>query len=165
MKRLKGILKKVEESILILCFSVMGLVLFLQVVMRFVFNMPLSWVEELARYLQIWITFLGIGYGVRTGSHISMDLVSGKLNDKAKYAVSMFCDIACIWAFCILFKTSFTFLAGQNVLSTAMHIPMQIVYAIIPIGAAIYIIYVLDEMIGKTKEIFFGDKKQEGEGA
>lgn len=170
MKKIKGILVKLEESILILCFSVMGLVLFLQVIMRFVFNMPLSWVEELARYLQIWITFLGIGYGVRKGSHISMDLVSTKLNKGAKYAVSMFCDAACLWAFSILLKTSFVFLSGQNVLSTAMRIPMQLVYAVIPIGTVVYMLYVVNEMVGLTKEQFIGEKlsgakKQEGEGA
>ena len=68
MKRLISGLHKLEEYSLILCLAVMGIVLFVQIIMRTFFSAPLKWAEELARYLQIWITFLGIGYGIRRGS-------------------------------------------------------------------------------------------------
>ncbi len=161
MGKVKDILKKTEDNILMLCFVVMGIILFLQIIMRFVFSSPLAWAEEAARYLQIWITFLGIGYGIRRGSHISMDLLRNRMSPKVKYFVAVFCHLACIYAFYILFQSSLVFLNGQNVLSTAMKIPMKIVYVVIPISAVIYIIYTVADIIELTKNEF--SKKQKVE--
>ena len=49
-----------EEGFMVLALGIMGLVLTAQIVMRYFFSSPFSWAEELARYLQIWITFFGI---------------------------------------------------------------------------------------------------------
>ena len=138
MKRLINGLHKLEEYSLILCLAVMGIVLFVQIVMRTFFSAPLKWAEELARYLQIWITFLGIGYGIRRGSHIGMTLLKDRLPPVLKALCGLIVDVAGFLAFIVLFRTSLQFLAHQNVVSTAMELPMQLVYLVIPVGAVIY---------------------------
>lgn len=156
MKKTVNSLQKLEELSLILCLSVMGIVLFIQIIMRTFFSSPLKWAEELARYLQIWITFLGIGYGVRRGSHIGMTL----LRDRMPAFMQAFCGLivnaAGFAAFAVLFKTSLQFLAHQNVVSTAMELPMQLVYLVIPAGAVIYMIYDLAMMFGDIKKMLKG---------
>lgn len=159
MTKIINILQKIEEYIIVLCLTVMGIVLFLQILMRFFFSSPLSWVEELARYLQIWITFLGIGYGIRKGSHISMSLVKNKMPEIVKYIFEMVCNITSLFVFIILIASSINFITYQNVLSTAMEIPMKLVYSVIPIGATIYIIYSISDIIKLTKEQFIMRKK------
>lgn len=47
-----------EELILVCMFAVMVIVIFVQVIMRFVFNNSLSWSEALARLLFVWLTWL-----------------------------------------------------------------------------------------------------------
>jgi TRAP-type C4-dicarboxylate transport system permease small subunit len=59
------LLNKIEEGFIMVCFAIMALVLALQIFMRYVMNMPLIWSEELARYIFVWATFIGAGYGVR----------------------------------------------------------------------------------------------------
>ena len=120
MKRLISGLHKLEEYSLILCLAVMGIILFVQIVMRTFFSAPLKWAEELARYLQIWITFLGIGYGIRRGSHIGMTLLKDRLPPVLKALCGLIVDVAGFLAFIVLFRTSLQFLAHQNVVSTAM---------------------------------------------
>ena len=39
--------------------SVVVVVTLLQIVLRYAFNAPLIWSEELARFLTVWMTFLG----------------------------------------------------------------------------------------------------------
>ena len=66
-------LARLEEWVLTAAFSVMGVVLLAQVFFRYVLNAPLIWSEELARYLLVWVTFLGIPYGIRHRAHIEME--------------------------------------------------------------------------------------------
>lgn len=153
MKRLISGLHKLEEYSLILCLAVMGIVLFVQIIMRTFFSAPLKWAEELARYLQIWITFLGIGYGIRRGSHIGMTLLKDRLPPILKAICGLIVDVAGFLAFIVLFRTSLQFLAHQNVVSTAMELPMQLVYLVIPVGAVIYMAYDMGMIVSDIRKI------------
>ena len=153
MTRLISGLHKLEEYSLILCLAVMGIVLFVQIIMRTFFSAPLKWAEELARYLQIWITFLGIGYGIRRGSHIGMTLLKDRLPPVLKALCGLIVDVAGFLAFIVLFRTSLQFLAHQNVVSTAMELPMQLVYLVIPVGAVIYMAYDMGMIVSDIRKI------------
>lgn len=153
MKRLISGLHKLEEYSLILCLAVMGIVLFVQIIMRTFFSAPLKWAEELARYLQIWITFLGIGYGIRRGSHIGMTLLKDRLPPILKALCGLIVDVAGFLAFIVLFRTSLQFLAHQNVVSTAMELPMQLVYLVIPVGAVIYMAYDVGMIVSDIRKM------------
>ena len=52
---------------------------FYGVIMRYIFNEPQAWVEELARYSIIWGTFLGFGLALRHNQHIQVDILYDKL--------------------------------------------------------------------------------------
>lgn len=64
-----------EEWIAILLLSTIVVLTFLQVIMRYVFGNSLSFSEEAARYLFVWLTFIGISYGAKNGSHMRVDLL------------------------------------------------------------------------------------------
>ncbi len=147
MKKLVFVLKKTEEWLLLLGVTIMGSVLFLQIVMRFVFSSPLQWPEELARYLHVWITFIGIGYGIRKGSHIGMTLIKDRLKPLPSKILSIFFDLLNIFAFVVLLISSLNFVEHQNVLSTAMQIPMQLVYGVIPVFTFVCILYSIASIV------------------
>ncbi|MBO8173344.1 MAG: TRAP transporter small permease [Bacillaceae bacterium] len=75
MKLLKWLDENAEKSLLIVLFSIMVVVVFFQVFMRYVMENSLSWSEELARYCFIWMIYLGISYGVRKRRHIKVDVL------------------------------------------------------------------------------------------
>lgn len=104
-------------------------------------------------YLQIWITFLGIGYGIRRGSHIGMTLLKDRLPPVLKALCGLIVDVAGFLAFIVLFRTSLQFLAHQNVVSTAMELPMQLVYLVIPVGAVIYMAYDMGMIVSDIRKI------------
>lgn len=70
MKFLKLIDEYLEMSICVALISVIAVVLGLQVFMRYVMQNSLSWSEELARYLFIWLIYIGISYGAKIMRHI-----------------------------------------------------------------------------------------------
>ena len=51
----------------------MTVVVFLQVVYRYVLTQPLHWSEELARYLFVWLSILGATLGLQKRGHFGLD--------------------------------------------------------------------------------------------
>ena len=63
--------------------------IFLQVIMRYVFNNSLFWSEELGRFLFEWLTWIGISLGAKKGQHIKITM----LHDKFSYRKAQMLDI------------------------------------------------------------------------
>lgn len=73
------ILNKIEDVCLVVMFAVMVLTIFLQIIMRFVFNNSLVWSEELGKFIFVWISWLGISIGERKNEHIKITLITDRL--------------------------------------------------------------------------------------
>ena len=78
--QLNQILAYIEMGILAVLTTAMFLVVFSQVIFRYVLNQPSPWTEELSRYLFIWISLLGAAFGVMKQSHFGFDLIVKKLS-------------------------------------------------------------------------------------
>ena len=72
----------IENICLVLLFTVMVATIFIQIIMRFVFNNSLVWSEELGKFVFVWISWLGISIGERSNEHIKITLITDKLNAK-----------------------------------------------------------------------------------
>lgn len=59
--------------------SVMVAVVSVQVLLRYVLNSSLGFADELSRLTFVWSIFLAIPLGIRLGSHIGMELLTGRL--------------------------------------------------------------------------------------
>ena len=73
-----------EETICVILMSVMTIVIFIQVIMRYVMHNSLSWSEELARYCFIWLIYIGIAYGCKLMKHIKIDAALKLFPEKAR---------------------------------------------------------------------------------
>ena len=77
-------------------FAVMVIVIFLQVIMRKVFNDSLTWSEELGKFLFVWITWLGISLGERKGEHIKITMLTDRLPFRAAQIANILSEIIVI---------------------------------------------------------------------
>ena len=69
---------RLAEGLMIVLLAVMTLLVGVQIAGRFIFSYSIFWSDELARFLLIWISFLGMSVGLRHGAHPSIDsLVRG----------------------------------------------------------------------------------------
>jgi TRAP-type C4-dicarboxylate transport system permease small subunit len=64
---------RLAESAMALFIGVMTLLVGAQVAGRFLFGYSIFWSDELARFLLVWIAFLGMSVGVRRGAHPGVD--------------------------------------------------------------------------------------------
>jgi C4-dicarboxylate transporter DctQ subunit len=67
------IINRTEEAVICILLVAITLLVFADVVMRFVFNAGLMWSQELTLHMSAWFVLFGASYGLKVGSHIGMD--------------------------------------------------------------------------------------------
>lgn len=125
-------------------FVIMVSLVFLQVVTRFVINYPISWTEEISRYLMIYIVFLGSALLVRKTAHIAVDFLLEIVNPKTKKALNLVNLIISMVFFGILlyFGTELTIVViGQA--TPNLQFSMAWAYAAVPLGALLMLMNAL----------------------
>lgn len=65
----------IEDWISFAIFWVMAGVVFLQFFSRYVLNDSFAWTDEIARYLLMWITFVGAAVAMRRRNHIAVEVL------------------------------------------------------------------------------------------
>lgn len=68
-------LNKLISQICVLTMAGMTIVVLLGVLFRYVFQSPLSWSEELSRYLMIWAAAMAVSIGVKDNEHVGLTVL------------------------------------------------------------------------------------------
>ncbi len=129
----------------------MACVSFWQVVTRFVFEKPSTWSEVTSRSLQIWMVYLGLVAAFRTGALMSVDLLLRSVPPRARLALTAAIgglDLGVlglvVWnGWSMAERVRSQTLAGVDNPFTGGGISIAVVYAAIPVGAALCTIAVL----------------------
>lgn len=135
-------LNAVAEVLLWVLVASTILVTFIQVLFRYGLDSSLSWSEELARYLFVWIIFIGTSVAARRKQHIFIEIVvalfPARLRDWADQAASVI-SIAFFMIFAYV-----TWLLTANAwqqYSTALDIRISYVYVAAPLGALLSVLH------------------------
>lgn len=152
---------RLEMSICIVLMSILSVVLFIQVFFRYVLGASLSWSEELARYMFIWLVYIGIAYGCKVMRHIKIDAGLYLFPKKArKYVVIIGDVIFFLFAIAIVYYSwgleQKQIMFGQ--LSPAMQIPMWIPYGAPLVGFALTAVRELQTIIFRIKHLKDADE-------
>lgn len=136
--------RKLVKIIIMAMFGLLVLVVFGQVIARFVFNDPFRWSEELARYLQVWIILLTSSICIRKGTHLAVDYATYALPYIYKKILKLI--IFLLIMFYLIMVTLYGFkvvsvIYGQT--SPAMQLQMYLVYLAIPIGGILMFVEAL----------------------
>ena len=139
---------------------VMTVIIFMQVILRYIFLSPLSWPEELARYLMVWMSCLGSAYAVRKGMHISIVFIKNKLPQSAQAGVTIGIHLLVIIFFIFGVVQGFKLSFSQWIEHTAaLELPMTYPTIAIPIGFAMMIMFTLELLIQDIKELLPANKR------
>jgi TRAP-type C4-dicarboxylate transport system permease small subunit len=141
-------LNRITEFAIAVLLSATVVVTLLQVTFRYGLNSSLSWSEELARYLFIWIIFLGMASAARRGEHMAVTALSSILPKELLRPLAAFVILASIIFVAVVLYT--TVLLTENAtsqLSTALEVPVALVYVSAPIGATLTILHLLNALV------------------
>lgn len=81
------------ESLAMIVMAVLALLVFLNAFSRYVFSAPLPWTEEVAIYLMVWLTALGIVMAGIRQALICCDVVTGRLSAGRQRILAGFCAV------------------------------------------------------------------------
>ncbi|MDT4820988.1 2,3-diketo-L-gulonate TRAP transporter small permease protein YiaM [compost metagenome] len=130
MKRLTCLLSRLFESVVVFCLATMVTLVFINVVLRYGFNSGLSLSDEGARYLFVWLTFIGAVIALRDNAHLGVDLLFKHLPPLGQRLCAVLSELLmlfCCWLFFVgsLKQT----LINMHNLSPVAGIPIGLMYA------------------------------------
>lgn len=133
-------LDRVEGFLVAVLLAAMTLLTFLQVVLRYGFNSGLVWALEATVYLFGWLVLIGMAHGVRTNTHIAVDVVTKHLTPRMQKAVALLGAALVFVYIALMFTGSFTLVRRLYVFGNLAHdipLPRWLLLSCLPIGFAL----------------------------
>ncbi|WP_026701889.1 TRAP transporter small permease [Salibacterium aidingense] len=142
LKIIRDSINRVIENISIIMLTLMVLVITYQVFMRQVFETSPTWAQALSLFLFLWVGFLGVSYGFREKTHISVEVFYNVFPSSLKKAAALFNTLLIIGVGVVFTYYGFQFaLSSMSVNLPGLNIPTGYEYMIIPIAGILMIFY------------------------
>lgn len=150
-------IEKFEKFVSCACVSVMAVLVFANVIARFIFNSPLAVADEMSCYLFVLMSFMGTAIAARKKAHLGLTIVTDKLSPSAakKVQVLMYIIAAIFCLLIVIFGVEMVISQHSLGQETAtMQWPEWIYGLFVPIGAAFAMIAFLSVAVetARTKE-------------
>lgn len=146
------ILETARRAIVIAMFSFVVLSGAVQIFLRYVPGLrPMDWTDEIMRYLNIWLIFLGAGLTARANGHMVMDFFISKLFPArllpAVRRVTL--GIVCIALGFLAVVSYGTVLSSMDFMIQSFQFPIAYFYLAIPVGCVLmFVEYLLIIVFG-----------------
>ncbi|WP_026368122.1 TRAP transporter small permease [Aminiphilus circumscriptus] len=152
---MRFVLANIEKIITILLTSAMTFVLFLQVFSRYVFNLSISWSEELSIFCLVWLTYFGAALAVKQRRHLRIEVFVSFLSPKKRKIIDILCNVVffCFCLFLVYGTYNMTMLAkatGQTAAATGLK--RWLVFAGLPVSFLLVAIRLLQDMARQFRE-------------
>ena len=142
------VLDRLEEILIATLMGAATVVIFIAVVHRYASGVPLlyplmyqihlSWAQELCIYMFVWMAKIGAAYGVRTGIHVGVDVLVNTLDERVRKRVILFGLFSGALFTAVIGTMGVRFVYGlmdTDQTSPDLEIPSWIVYLAIPLGS------------------------------
>ena len=155
---------RIEEGILSLLLAAMTLLVFAQVIARYVFNASLTWALEATTTLFAWMILFGAAYGIKVGAHLGVDAAVQWLPQKWRRVTAIIAAVLCIIYALILLDASLLTVFSDNLNAKGgaleyvkqmrrigiemedLPIPRWLAYIILPISLVLFILRCLQAL-------------------
>ena len=122
-------------------------VIFLQVVNRYVFNSPIAWTEEVARFMFVWLSFLGAFLALRANAHINITAALKRFTPGTQTTISAVVTVLLAAYMLTLCWVGWTVaIETRDTFSAALEMSFLYVHAAVPIGAGLMAVYLLGQI-------------------
>ena len=149
MERLFFALRKILYFISIAAIALMLVIIFFQVISRYIFGYTFDWSEELSRFLFVWVVFIGSALIIGDKGHMAVQLLPDMLSGKRTgFYLQIFIKLASL-AFILLLIGQGSKMTRTMMFQTApaLNLPMGIVYAIIPVSGVLMLLYLIRDSL------------------
>ena len=150
-----------EKIVSCVCVIVMSILVFINVIARFVFNNSLAFSDEISTYLFVLMSLMGTAIAARRGAHLGLSIVTDRVGPKARLIIGMlmygvsalFCLLIVIFGVQMVISQ---YQLGQQ--SAAMQWPEWIYGSFVPIGAAFATLAFVQGIFDMAKKLKDGEE-------
>lgn len=141
MGKVLKLLNAILNGVIVLIIAGMVGLVFLNVVLRYLFDSGITWSEELARYMFVWIIFLGAIVAAKDKSHLGVDILTANVPRNAQKILSLIATGLSIFVLILFIDGLFKMIELNSVVTgPATGIPVAFFYIAGVIAAVLMII-------------------------
>lgn len=143
-RRLDGLLATATKWLVVGLIAVMIAITAAAVTLRYGFDRPITWSEEVAKYLMVWVAFLAGSQALRDGAHVSVDIFVALLPIKGARICALVSYILVCAFLLVLLIWGAKFVYGVRTQYNPMlwNMSMVVPYAAVPVGAFLMLLRV-----------------------
>ena len=154
---------RTNQVLIGLMMLVMFILVFINVVGRYGFNVSYAPAEEISTFLMIWVAYLGAGLALREGRHAAIDMIQDRLPVNLRRPLRGLLGGVILAFFGTLAWLGIRMsIFGWSQETIATQIPTGIPYLAIPLGALIFCMHLIltfkDWMDKRWEEIAVADE-------
>lgn len=154
MKFIRWLDDYLEEVLMTVLLIGITIVMAAQVAARYIFNSPLTWSDELAKYMLVWSCFLSVSFCVKKRISIKIDQFQNMLSEKLipwvkviRHTVVLIFCLAML-PFCVTYVQQ---AVSSGATSSAMQIPMYFIQSAPLVGFLLLAVRVFQALIRELK--------------
>ena len=168
MRILNKAIDWLEDNLLIILMFIMPIVIFLQIVLR-IAGQPLKWTEETARYMYIWVIYVGCSRGVRNHTMLSVNAVQGLLKEggRARAVFDLVTLLLCLLFTVVLVRYSIAMIENLVIhpkYSPACQYNMIVVYLSTVVASVLMLIRYLQDLVKGIRQVIHPQAVEEENG-
>ncbi len=130
----------------------MAVIVAVQVFSRYMLNRSLFWSEELARFLLVWLTFLGASVAYYRKANPGIDVLYARMAPALRRATALLIHLVSIGLFSVMVFYGFEFAHFVRLqISPALNLPKWIVMSIIPASGSILLVHAVGFFLEELK--------------
>ena len=115
---------------------------------RYFLNNSLAWTEETAKFLMVWMVFIGIPIALKTGAHAAIEALPNALPEKSRQTLYAFIYLFLIVLMTLLIQQGWLFAYNARSQETSTtQISMMFVFISMPIGGVLTLLVSLELFI------------------
>ena len=139
----------------------MSILVFLQVIFRYVLNAPLDWSEEMASFSFVWMALLGASIGLKKKEHPNLDIFYKLFPGRVKKLADLVINLAITLPLAILcfYGVKLTILMRMQC-TAALRYSVSYVYIVLPASAFIMLTYIIIDTLRIFRKEKEAEKKQ-----
>ena len=144
--KINKIIDNFEKVVITIGMAAGTLLLFANVVLRYLFDSGITWALEAVQYIFAWVVLVGAAHGVKVGIHLGIDILVEKFSRETQRIISLFAAALTLLFVATVFVLSIQYtmkVYSWGDLSLDLQIPQWIPYLAIPIGLFLMLYHLL----------------------
>ena len=131
------IIDRIEEILISVLLGGATLLVFAQVVARYVFNKGITWAPELVQHFFLWTVMIGASYGFKHGVHLGVDVLMKKLPQAQRRIMALIAVLVSLGFTIYMAYLSFFYVLDayrMELITVDLEVPQWIPHLALPIG-------------------------------